>query len=214
MKALWIVVGMLPLLLGFGTASARGVFIVTVNEQCVGTVSSDQPGAKPEKLKCEMLVDPTKGEDPKLKVPTFFEAQAGGTVVAGDFILKEDDGKSDVIRFVDKGDGTADTFLFYSEPGNDAPSKDIDVGLPKTELAVIKMETEKGDEGKKNGFEYKPKRNEPGFSRDFTVTYNIVSDTPAPEPSTLALLNCGAGALALVRWVRRWRKGSAGGSDE
>jgi hypothetical protein len=46
---------------------------------------------------------------------------------------------------------------------------------------------ELGPEGD-NGFVYTPTANQPGFVLGFSVTYDIISDAPVPEPTTALLV--------------------------
>lgn len=129
-------------------------------------------------------------------------------LTAGDLILLEPDGAgavSDIIRFnpaeVGPGGGTG-SLVFYSDSGDGADSL-ADIGFPTTLYENNLSLLEIGAEGS-NGFSYTPTAGQPGFvsGAGGPVTFTIVSDgsLAVPEPSTMALLLCGAGLFGIARF--------------
>lgn len=99
----------------------------------------------------------------------------------------------DVVRF--NGNGT---LLFYS----DTPPFDSLADTPSPPTALYPNQVnivEVGPEGN-NGALYTPGPNDPGFDPS-GPTYNLISDSPVPEPASVSLLAVGAvlGGLIVVK---------------
>jgi hypothetical protein len=151
-------------------------------------------------------------------LPSFFIADPSGGVggnalvyalpfpsVAGDLILDEPGGvvapiTSDVVRFFTSG--TAHFLIFYSDnlDGVDAIADGGFPGNPSTNLLHI---PEVGAEGN-NGAIYAPTGSQPGAGNtDFVLTFNLISDSPVPEPTSLVLMAAGLVGLGLKKYCRR-----------
>jgi hypothetical protein len=198
------VLGCLVLMLVLINAPAvdAALFTVTISENGILTFSGN---GMTSTRKAHLDPDPTPGEDATIKVPTF--GPVGGTVVAGDWILFEDEDKkvkSDVIRFPDNGGGKATKVLFYSDKDKESPGA-FDVGLPATTIKPPDpLEFVEGplNGSKAKGIEYKPTEGQPGFlmSDNDSVQYIIISD-PVPEPASLSLIVIGT-VILLSRWMK------------
>jgi len=133
-------------------------------------------------------------------------------VVPGDVVLTEPGNpatggqNSDVIRFWNPTGINATQIIFYSdnsttEPGDVPPDAGLaDTGLPPQLFNPVFI-PEVGPEGN-NGATYTPAPGAPGSIAGAVVTYNIISDSPIPEPGTLALAAL-IGGLLLITWKRR-----------
>jgi hypothetical protein len=134
-------------------------------------------------------------------------------VVPGDVILSEPGlpptPDSDVIRFWNPTGINQTEVIFYSDFSTTDPADaPADVGLPTQFFNPIRI-TEVGPEGN-NGAVYVANLGLPG-STSAPVQYNIISDTPVPEPGTGALLLSGVGLLFGIMRFRR--KGLSFGSS-
>ena len=129
-------------------------------------------------------------------------------VVPGDVVLTEPGNpasggqNSDVIRFWNPTGINATQIIFYSdnsatEPGDVPPDAGLaDTGLPPQLFNPVFI-PELGPEGN-NGAVYTPAPGAPGSIAGAVVTYNIISDSPIPEPGALALTILGAGTLLFI----------------
>ena len=129
-------------------------------------------------------------------------------VVPGDVVLTEPGNlatrgqNSDVIRFWNPTGINATQIIFYSdnsttEPGDVPPDAGLaDTGLPPQLFNPVFI-PEVGPEGN-NGAVYTPAAGAPGSIAGAVVTYNIISDSPIPEPGTLALAVLGGGLLLIT----------------
>jgi len=131
-------------------------------------------------------------------------------LVAGDLILLENPagGLSDIIRFNPAGTGGNPAYpasvVFYSDiEVGEAPVL-ADIGFPTAMYTNTVTLLEMGVEGN-NGIVYTPTANQPGFVPGFAVTYNIISDSPVPEPSDALLALSGAGLIWLKLRSRKTR---------
>jgi hypothetical protein len=126
-------------------------------------------------------------------------------VTPGDVILSEPGQTppltSDVIRFWNPAGINQSEIIFYSDfSATDPADAPADVGLPAQLFNPITI-TEVGPEGN-NGAVYLATPGLPG-STSAPIQYNIISDTPVPEPGTGALLLSGVGVLFGIRRFRR-----------
>jgi hypothetical protein len=129
-------------------------------------------------------------------------------VVSGDVVLVEPGNAStgqqysDVIRFWNPTGINLTQIIFYSdnattEPGDVPPDSGLaDTGLPPQLINPVFI-PEVGPEGN-NGAIYTPAPGAPGSIAGAVITYNIISDSPVPEPNTLALAVLGAGLFAIT----------------
>jgi hypothetical protein len=124
-------------------------------------------------------------------------------LVAGDVWLIEPGpgASSDLIRF-NPASQVAQypaSLLFYSDnsDGADGPA---DTGFPASPYTNVLSIAEVGPEGA-NGASYTPTDGQPGFIAGYSVTYQFISDSDVPEPSSVLLLVSGLG-LICARW--RW----------
>jgi hypothetical protein len=116
----------------------------------------------------------------------------------GDVLLTDADAGGvflDVIRF--NGNGT---LVFYSDNVDGIDNLADTINPPATLYANQIMIPEVGPEGN-NGAFYTPTPNQPGFDPSFP-TYFFQSDTPVPEPSSIALLSLGTGVVGFFGWRR------------
>ena len=151
-----------------------------------------------------MQADPGPGG---LNSALTYNLQGPPSLVAGDVWLIEPGpgANSDLIRFNPAIPGTPypASLLFYSDnsDGADGPA---DTGFPTALYTNVLSIPEVGSEGA-NGASYTPTANQPGYVDGFTVTYQFISDSDVPEPSTVLLLVSGLG-LVCVGWRRRTRR--------
>jgi hypothetical protein len=176
-------------------------FILNFDENGNGSVSVNGGPFVP--LHGVLSADPTNGGKLAL-LYTLPEPVVTGDVLirgASDVTASNPTGLSDGLRFTNPAGniaGTAaGTLMFYYSDNFDGVTDLADTGFPANlGSANFVFNTETGPEGN-NGFTYLPGGN----------VYNGISDAPVsaavPEPSSLALLALGGGALA--GW-RRWRK--------
>ena len=122
-------------------------------------------------------------------------------VVPGDVVLTESGNPatggqySDVVRFWNPTGINATQIIFYSDT-DDAVLAPADTGLPPQLFNPVFI-PEVGPEGN-NGAVYTPAPGAPGSIAGAVVTYNIISDSPIPEPGILALAVLGGGTLLLT----------------
>ena len=107
---------------------------------------------------------------------------------------------SDVLRFFNLG--LSSYVIFYSD-NDDGVDSLADSGLPSSLSTNLATVAEIGPEGL-NGATYEPASSSSPGGRDGDVEYLITSDSPIPEPSTLALI--GTGLIAAVWLARRRRR--------
>ncbi len=121
--------------------------------------------------------------------------------VAGDVVLLESQAPSgapsDLLRF----DGLGGVYFFSDMDGPPFDKADVPV-IPQPINPVVINEV--GPEGN-NGALYTPLPGQPGYDasgQQGVIQYNIISDSPVPEPASAALLLAGAG-LGLLNAARR-----------
>ena len=165
--------------------------------------NSSGPSAAPPISPGALQLDPSGG----LPVPVLVYNLAF-PVVTGDLVLVEPGNPatggqySDVIRFWNPTGINLTQVIFYSdnsttEPGDVPPdAAPADTGLPKLLINPVFV-NEVGPEGN-NGAIYTPAPGAPGSVPGAVVTYNIISDSPIPEPNTMALAVLGAGLLVIT----------------
>ena len=124
------------------------------------------------------------------------------SLVSGDLILNEvmNGLMSDTVRFNPAGTGSPAypaILVFYSDIDADSAFQLADTGFPTslyTNTVTVTETTLPG--GGRYGFLYTPSSGQPGFISGFSVSYEIVSDTPEPASLALMLIGCvlfGAG---------------------
>ena len=132
-------------------------------------------------------------------------------LVTGDVVLTEPGQpaggpNSDVVRFWNPTGINLTQIIFYSDfSPNDPPDSPADTGLPSQLISPVFI-PELGPEGN-NGAVYTPPAGGPGSFPGALIQYNIISDSPIPEPGTLALAVLGGGLL-LVTLKRRHQTNS------
>jgi hypothetical protein len=125
----------------------------------------------------------------------------------GDLILDEPGGSlapitSDYVRFFTTGGGTH-LLIFYSDNGDGVDSPADISGLPTNPSTNLVHVLEVGPEGN-NGATYSPTGVQPGAGNtDFVLTFNVISDSTAPEPASLVLMAAGLAGLGLKKYWRR-----------
>jgi len=110
---------------------------------------------------------------------------------------------SDLLRFYKVSDGTTANYLIFYSDQDDPVLSLADTGLPSTLSTNLVTIAEVGSEGN-NGATYTPSPNSAPGGRDGAVQYDITSDSPVPEPSTVALV--GTGLIAAAGLARRRRR--------
>jgi hypothetical protein len=190
----------LALALVFSTAKAHAAVIITttIDEYGNGTASN---GSTTLTLPTFFTGDPTGGVTGNI-----LAYQLPFAVVQGDVIMTEPGFfttvvLSDVVRFIDEGNvGFA---IFYSDNGDGVDSLADISGLPVNTMTNFVTIPEVGPEVGPNGAVYTPTAGQPGFiNSDFAPTYNILSDSTAPEPGSVLLIAAGLGGLGLLKRYR------------
>jgi hypothetical protein len=192
--------GFLAVALVFSTAKAHAAVIVNVTFDEYGNGTASTP-AQTVTLPTLFTADPTGGVTGNILV-----YQLPFEVVTGDVIMTEPGSfttvvLSDVIRFVDAGNsGYA---IFYSDNGDGIDSLADISGLPVNVMTNFVTIPEVGPEVGPNGAVYTPTVGQPGYiNSDFSPTYNILSDSTAPEPGSVLLIATGLGGLGLLKRYR------------
>jgi hypothetical protein len=184
------------------TAFAQaGGGILTFNENGIATLNNAPYPS------LGLINDPTGGS-PTGKVLAY---PLQGLVTPGDVGLLEPNSPttgelSDLVRFFNPAGGGQSLLLFYSavDPGDPTTSL-ADVGIPPAPNAILINET--GVEEINTSAIWTPLPGQPGFDTTGIIgTYDIISDQPAPEPGSGALL---LGGLGLFAWVSRLRRNAA-----
>jgi hypothetical protein len=192
------------LLLAAGALQAQGNNpLIPVYEN--GTGSLNFPGENPIPMPCVPTPDPGPGG---LSNALTCNLLGPPGLVAGDLMLQEVVGGpfSDIIRFNPAGTGNAGypaSLVFYSDTGDEVPAPLADTGLPTALYANTFTALETLLPGGSSGIIYTPSSTQPGFVPGFSVTYQIVSDTP--EPATVSLFLVAGGALLMGSRLRRLR---------
>jgi hypothetical protein len=139
--------------------------------------------------------------DPISGIVGWYYPLAGTPSVPGDVVLLESQAPSgapsDLLRF----DGTGGVYFFSDMDGPPFDKADVPV-IPQPINPVVLNEV--GPEGN-NGAFYTPLPGQPGFDTSGVfpgISYNIISDSPVPEPASATLLLAGAG-LWLLNAARR-----------
>jgi hypothetical protein len=190
----------LALALVFSTAKAHAAVLVNVtfDEFGNGTASTT---AQTVTLPTFFTTDPTGGVAGNVLV-----YQMPFAVTQGDVIMTEPGFfttvvLSDVVRFIDVGN--AGFAIFYSDNGDGVDSLADISGLPVNVMTNFVTIPEVGPEVGPNGAVYTPTVGQPGFiNSDFAPTYNILSDSTAPEPGSVLLIAAGLGGLGLLKRYR------------
>jgi len=128
-------------------------------------------------------------------------------VTPGDLILTESSGAvSDVIRF--ENDPVSGVAYFFSDPADESPAPMADSPLfppPNSAFPQVAV-LETGLEGN-DGAAYLAAAGSPGAAglpgNSFAVFYNVISDSPVPEPSTLVLVSMSVIGILCYTWRKR-----------
>ena len=191
----------------FATAAHASVaaITITVDENGNGFISGGPFGTSTP-LAHSLAPDPALGG---LNSLTYTLGEI--PIIPGDLMMTESNPTllgpaatvSDIVRFNTPGPST---LTFYSDTTPPVDSI-ADTGLPLVPVGTLSF-PEVGPEGN-NGLIYTPTSLQPGWSPEFAITYDFVSDGSAvPLPAALPLFATGLGALGLLGW-RRKRKAQA-----
>ena len=176
----------LLLVCGSGAMFGACVDLVTVDENGNGSVSGCT----------NMTIQGTQsGGGPLIYSLSFLTSLQSGDLILQEPVVGTAAVNSDVIRFFTDGPFALQFFSDNAEGTEDL----ADVGLPTVFASPNVTVTEVGAEGS-NGFTWAPTTGQPGAA-GVQVTYQIVSDNAAPEPSTMLLALPAAGLI----WMRRRR---------
>jgi len=126
------------------------------------------------------------------------------SLTAGDLRLFDTNGVfSDVVRFNDYNTGGVTGYpaslLFYSDPVGGRYDSLADINSPPTAFYTNALNLTETEVGGVSYVLYTPLSGQPGYVPGFSVTYDIISDTP--EPGTLIMF--GSGIIGLAGVLRR-----------
>jgi hypothetical protein len=178
--------------------------LITVDENGNGTLLF--PGGSPIPTHGVLAPDPGPGG---LAAALTYNLLGPPALLAGDVFLLEGGIISDIVRFNPAGTGNPGypaSLVFYSDNSDlDQPPNIGDTGFPTAfytnQLRVMEVTLAGGELGAL----YTPNDSQPGFVPGFSVTYNLISETP--EPNTMVLASA-ASVLGLVYAARRRRHAS------
>jgi PEP-CTERM motif len=165
--------------------SSDDAFVLNFDETGTATVSVNGGPFTP--LTGTLMTNPSNVGLPGLLALTYLLPE---TVINGDVgIGNVSEGRSDGLRFTDAAGNltgfTANRLIYYSDAGDNFLA---DTDFP-TNFPAGFIVTEVGSENGLETFVYTPAPN----------VYNGISDTPVPEPASLALLGAALACLGVVR---------------
>ena len=194
------------LLLALVAFLAVGVFadncpLITVDENGHGTLDFTRCGNGITRLVGVLQNDPGPGG---LANVLTYNLLGPPSLTAGDLHIFDSNGIfSDVVRFNDYNTGGVQGYpaslLFYSDPVGGVYDSLADISSPPQADYPNLLNLTEVVAGGVATVLYTPASGEPGYVPGFSVTYDIISDTP--EPSTLLLL--GSGLFGVAGVVRR-----------
>jgi hypothetical protein len=192
-------------LLALVTLLATGSFaancpLITVNENGDGRLDFSQCGGGVTAMPGVLRNDPGPGG---LNNVLTFNLLGPPSLTAGDLGIFDASGLfSDVVRFNDYNTGGVPGYpaslLFYSDPVAGIYDSRADIYSPPTSLYPNALGLLEIWSNGVSSVLYTPASGEPGYVPGFSVTYDIISDTP--EPSTIILFTSSLiGAAGVLR---------------
>jgi hypothetical protein len=171
--------------------------LITVNEAGHGTLLF--PGGSPIPTTGTLQADPGPGGQSSVLT---YNLLGPPSLLAGDLLIFDPNTTfSDVVRFNSAGTGSPGypaSLVFYSNPSDGIDSL-ADTLSPPSSFYSNHISLTEVDIGGVEQVIYTPNDAQPGFIAGFSVTYDIISDTP--EPSSVILL--GSGLLGVLGVARR-----------
>lgn len=184
-------------------AYASNCPLITVNENGQGKLDFTQCGGGVTPMPGVLRNDPGPGG---LNNVLTYNLLGPPSLTAGDLGIFDASGTfSDVVRFNDYNTGGVPNYpaslLFYSDPVAGTFDSLADIFSPPTSFYPNALGLLEVWSNNTSSVLYTPDPGQPGYVPGFSVTYDIISDTP--EPATILLLGSSLLGAAVVLRRRR-----------